>query len=151
MAEDQDWDLYAVVRSCTSAAAAATTNKNSSSSSENFESPFDQRLASLTFDGGGDEESSPFSFPNLACQPRNNNCLQELRDSCKPFLPGFTTSAGRLQVAKIKHNLHNSSAHHHPLVLPLVPGSTNHTISGPKKKKKQPEEADIACNSRDSR
>ncbi|KAJ6766805.1 WRKY TRANSCRIPTION FACTOR 30-RELATED-RELATED, partial [Salix purpurea] len=105
MAEDQDWDLYAVVRSCTSAAAAATTNKNSSSSSENFESPFDQRLASLTFDGGGDEESSPFSFPNLACQPRNNNCLQELRDSCRPFLPGFTTSAGRLQGKNTNNNI----------------------------------------------
>ncbi|KAJ6367966.1 hypothetical protein OIU78_000528 [Salix suchowensis] len=109
MAEDQDWDLYAVVRSCTSAAAAAaaaaTTNKNSSSSSENFESPFDQRLASLTFDGGGDEESSPFSFPNLACQPRNYNCLQELRDSCKPFLPGFTTSAGRLQGKNTNNNI----------------------------------------------
>ena len=106
MAEDQDWDLYAVVRSCTSAAAAAaTTNKNSSSSSENFESPFDQRLASLTFDGGVDEESSPFSFPNLACQPRNNNCLQELRDSCKPFLPGFTTSAGRLQGKNTTNNI----------------------------------------------
>uniref|UniRef100_A0A6N2ND42 WRKY domain-containing protein n=1 Tax=Salix viminalis TaxID=40686 RepID=A0A6N2ND42_SALVM len=107
MAEDQDWDLYAVVRSCTSAAAsaaAATTNKSSSSSGENFESPFDQRLASLTFDGGGDEESSPFSFPNLACQPRNNNCLQELRDSCKPFLPGFTTSAGRRLQGKNTNN-----------------------------------------------
>ncbi|KAF9683771.1 hypothetical protein SADUNF_Sadunf04G0049000 [Salix dunnii] len=98
MAEDQDWDLYAVVRSCTSAAAAAANkNSSSSSSSESFESPFDQHLASLTFDGGGDEESSPFSFPNLACQPRNNSCLQELQDSYKPFLPGFTTSTGRLQ------------------------------------------------------
>jgi hypothetical protein len=92
MAEDQDWDLYAVVRSCTSAAAAAATNRNSSSSniSENFEC-----LDSLTFDDDDDDgESNPFSFPNLASQPRNNNCLQELQDSYKPFLPSFTTSTG---------------------------------------------------------
>jgi hypothetical protein len=92
MAEDQDWDLYAVVRSCTSAAAAAAANRNSSSSniSENFEC-----LDSLTFDDDDDDgESNPFSFPNLASQPRNNNCLQELQDSYKPFLPSFTTSTG---------------------------------------------------------
>ncbi|KAH8511558.1 hypothetical protein H0E87_008934 [Populus deltoides] len=63
MAEDQDWDLYAC-------------------------------LDSLTFDDDDDDdgESNPFSFQNLASQPRNNNCLQELQDSYKPFLPSFTTS-----------------------------------------------------------
>ncbi|KAL3596683.1 hypothetical protein D5086_008320 [Populus alba] len=92
MAEDQDWDLYAVVRSCTSAAAATNRNSSSSNVSENFESPF-ECLDSSTFDDD-DGESSPFSFPNLASQPRNNSCLQELQDSYKPFLPSFTTSTG---------------------------------------------------------
>ncbi|KAF9664234.1 hypothetical protein SADUNF_Sadunf17G0134900 [Salix dunnii] len=88
MAEGQDWDLYAIVRSCTSAAA----NRNSSgNTSENFENPFES-LASLTFDDDDDQEFNPFSFPNLAVQPTNNNSLQELQDSYKPFLPGYTAS-----------------------------------------------------------
>jgi hypothetical protein len=91
MAEDQDWDLYAVITSCTSATAAAT-NRNSSNNNinDNFKC-----LDSLTFDDDDDDddgESNPFSFPNLTSQPRNNNCLQELQDSYKPFLPSFTTS-----------------------------------------------------------
>jgi len=128
MAEDQDWDLYAVITSCTSAAAAAT-NRNSSSNNinDNFEC-----LDSLTFDDDDDDdgESNPFSFQNLASQPRNNNCLQELQDSYKPFLPSFTTSTvlqgknsnnnipsfsisdfGSFLVAKINHNLHNNNNH----------------------------------------
>ncbi|KAJ6290928.1 hypothetical protein OIU78_026631 [Salix suchowensis] len=88
MAEGQDWDLYAIVRSCTSAAA----NRNSSgNTSENFENPFES-LASLTFDDDDDQEFNPFSFPNLAVQPTNNNSLQELQDSYKPFLPCYSAS-----------------------------------------------------------
>ncbi|KAG5227454.1 hypothetical protein OIU76_027778 [Salix suchowensis] len=88
MAEGQDWDLYAIVRSCTSAAA----NRNSSgTTSENFENPFES-LASLTFDDDDDQEFNPFSFPNLAVQPTNNNSLQELQDSYKPFLPCYSAS-----------------------------------------------------------
>ncbi|CAK7338723.1 unnamed protein product [Dovyalis caffra] len=94
MAEDQDWDLNAIVRSCTS----ATTNRNSSNT--NFESPF-ERLASLTFDDDDEEEFSPFSFPNLAAQPKNNNCFQELQDSYKPFLPSFTTSTNNIPSSSI--------------------------------------------------
>ena len=102
MAGDQDWDLYAVVRSCTSAAAAANENGSSSNISENFESPF-ERLDSSTFDDD-DGESNPFSFPNLASQPRNDSCLQELQDSYKPFLPSFTTSTG-LQSKNSNNNI----------------------------------------------
>ncbi|XP_022737542.1 probable WRKY transcription factor 27 [Durio zibethinus] len=77
----EDWDLYAVVRSCTSAAANTTTtasnNENSSSWNEN---PYPLAcLASLTFE----EEEDPFSFPNLS-QVRKSVSLQ---DSYKPFLP----------------------------------------------------------------
>jgi hypothetical protein len=88
MAEGQDWDLYAIVRSCTS----ASTNRNgSSNTSENLENPF-ECLASLTFDDDDDQEFNPFSFPNLAVQPTNNDGLQELQDSYKPFLPSYTAS-----------------------------------------------------------
>ncbi|XVE64296.1 hypothetical protein DITRI_Ditri07aG0089600 [Diplodiscus trichospermus] len=82
-----DWDLYAVVRSCTSATANTTvtasnnlpgndlTNENSCSRREE---PL-ACLASLKFE----EEDDPFSFPNLS-QLRKSGSLQ---DSYKPFLP----------------------------------------------------------------
>ncbi|KAG6742259.1 hypothetical protein POTOM_054362 [Populus tomentosa] len=88
MAEGQDWDLYAIVRSCTSA---STHRNGSSNTSENLENPF-ECLASLTFDDDDDQEFNPFSFPNLAVQPTNNDGLQELQDSYKPFLPSYTAS-----------------------------------------------------------
>lgn len=83
----ENWDLYAVVRSCSSAidASSATTtsnitNENSTSVSENPLS----FLASLKFE----EEEDPFSFPNLV-QERNNG-FEELQDSFKSFLSNTT-------------------------------------------------------------
>ncbi|XP_022774068.1 probable WRKY transcription factor 27 [Durio zibethinus] len=79
----EDWDLYAVVRSCTSAAANTTATASNNSPSNNFtngnSNPFPLAcLASLTFE----EEDDPFSFPNLS-QRRKSGSLQ---DSYKPFL-----------------------------------------------------------------
>ncbi|XWS48489.1 hypothetical protein CRYUN_Cryun13aG0081800 [Craigia yunnanensis] len=82
----EDWDLYAVVRSCMSAANTSTTasnnlpnndftNENRTSWSED---PL-ASLASLRFE----EEDDPFSFPNLL-QLRKSGSLQ---NSYKPFLP----------------------------------------------------------------
>ncbi|KAK6250651.1 WRKY domain - like 10 [Theobroma cacao] len=77
----EDWDLYAVVRSCSSAANTTATasndftNENGSSCRED---PL-ACLASLKFE----EEDDLFSFPNLS-QLRKSGSLQ---DSYKPFLP----------------------------------------------------------------
>ncbi|XWS50438.1 hypothetical protein CRYUN_Cryun12cG0087700 [Craigia yunnanensis] len=83
----EDWDLYAVVRSCTSAAANTTATASNNLPSNDFmnenssswrEDPL-ACLASLTFE----EEDDPFSFSNLS-QLRKSDSLQ---DSYKPFLP----------------------------------------------------------------
>ncbi|KAF2315557.1 hypothetical protein GH714_040065 [Hevea brasiliensis] len=88
----EDWDLYAIVRSCTTSAAntagAATSNIDTSSQNANFENHL-YCLASLTF-----EDDDPFSFPDLE-QPRNKG-WQELQDSYKPFL-STTTVQGNIR------------------------------------------------------
>ncbi|KAK8521255.1 hypothetical protein V6N13_077377 [Hibiscus sabdariffa] len=77
----EDWDLYAVVRSCTSAAvstgrdAAVESGNNNNNNNENCGSSREDPLAclaSLTFE----EEDDPFTFESGS-----------LHDSYKPFLP----------------------------------------------------------------
>ncbi|GKV31234.1 hypothetical protein SLEP1_g39945 [Rubroshorea leprosula] len=82
----EDWDLFAVVRSCSSATATATSTTAAAKAESNKGEPL-ACLASLTVK----EEADPFSFPNLA-QPSNNGFLQ---DSYRPFLsnPSPTTTA----------------------------------------------------------
>ncbi|PON58217.1 WRKY domain containing protein [Parasponia andersonii] len=88
----EDWDLYAVVRSCksvttttsssatTTAAAAATTDSMNSGKTTSLSEDSLSCLASLTFE----EENDPFfSFPNLG-EPRTN-AFQELQEFYKPF------------------------------------------------------------------
>ncbi|KAI4351626.1 hypothetical protein L6164_005969 [Bauhinia variegata] len=94
---DDDWDLYAIVRSCkfltsptsTATAAveappvtAATATGNASSSGNALAC-----LASLTFK----EENDPFSFPNLV-QPASSG-FQELDQMVMPFAPTNTNTA----------------------------------------------------------
>ena len=77
----EDWDLYAVVRSCTTAANTTTATASNDFTNENSSSWREDSLAclaSLTF-----EEDDLFSFPNLS-QRRKSGSLQ---DSYKPFLP----------------------------------------------------------------
>nr|AMO00437.1 WRKY transcription factor 69 [Manihot esculenta] len=90
----EDWDLYAVVRSCTTSATntAATANAEVSGQNANFENHL-CCLASLTF-----EADEPFSFPDLE-KPRNDG-LQELQDSYKAFLP-ITTVQGNIPTSSI--------------------------------------------------
>ncbi|EEF49038.1 hypothetical protein RCOM_1581940 [Ricinus communis] len=94
----EDWDLYAIVRSCTSAAVNASnsnTNITTDIPVENGNSGnYLDCLASLTFD----DEDDPFSFPDLV-QPRNNG-WQELQDSYKPFLP-TTSGQGNIPLSSI--------------------------------------------------
>ncbi|KAJ4823714.1 hypothetical protein Tsubulata_032132 [Turnera subulata] len=91
----EDWDLYAIVRSCCTSAtttSAATSNTNTETNHP-ATNPLDF-LATLTFD---DEDNHPFSFPDPE-QSRNTTAtagLQELQDSYRPFLPSATTSTGQ--------------------------------------------------------
>ncbi|KAE8733899.1 putative WRKY transcription factor 27 [Hibiscus syriacus] len=74
----EDWDLYAIVRSCTSAAAnssrdaAVESNNNNNENCGSFREDPLACLASLTFE----EEDDPFTFKSGS-----------LHDSYKPFLP----------------------------------------------------------------
>ncbi|GAV76320.1 WRKY domain-containing protein [Cephalotus follicularis] len=77
----EDWDLFAVVKGCTSAPNIATTNIIQNTNTTNLEDPL-ACLASLTFR----EEDDPFYFPNLAVQKRSNNDLGEPQDSYEAFL-----------------------------------------------------------------
>ncbi|GLU24329.1 hypothetical protein SLE2022_402720 [Rubroshorea leprosula] len=98
----EDWDLFAVVRSCSSATATATsTSTTAAAKAESNKGEPLACLASLTVK----EEADPFSFPNLA-QPSNNGLLQ---DSYQPFLsnPSPTTTAtstSTTAAAKAKSN-----------------------------------------------
>ncbi|KAH7538111.1 hypothetical protein FEM48_Zijuj03G0164500 [Ziziphus jujuba var. spinosa] len=99
----EDWDLYAVVRSCKSAthtatatAAAAADDDNiypiSSSTSATCATEGEEEdplacLASLKFE----ENDDPFSFPNLLVEPRNN-AFQELQQFYEPFFSNHTTT-----------------------------------------------------------
>ncbi|KAI6696382.1 hypothetical protein NL676_016501 [Syzygium grande] len=76
----EDWDLSALVRSCSSAAAAA------SAAAPGSENPL-ACLASLTF---GEEEDGPFGIPNLV-EPRNG-ALDELQELYRPFYPDVDRS-----------------------------------------------------------
>ncbi|XWS61245.1 hypothetical protein CRYUN_Cryun07bG0109200 [Craigia yunnanensis] len=77
----EDWDLYAVVRSCTTAANTTTATASNDFTNENSSRWREDSLAclaSLTF-----QEDDLFSFPNIS-QRRKSGSLQ---DSYKPFLP----------------------------------------------------------------
>ncbi|GMY07334.1 probable WRKY transcription factor 27 isoform X1 [Fagus crenata] len=84
-----DWDLYAVVRSCKYTATknntTTTTTTTTTTNTATSEDPL-PCLASLTVK----EESDPFSFPHLV-EPKTNG-FQELQQLCKPFFPTTTTS-----------------------------------------------------------
>ncbi|XP_030533177.1 probable WRKY transcription factor 27 [Rhodamnia argentea] len=69
-----DWDLSAVVRSCSSAAAPKKENPLAC-------------FASLTFE---EEDNHPFGFPNLV-EPRNE-ALDELQELTRPFYPNIDGS-----------------------------------------------------------
>ncbi|GLU21165.1 hypothetical protein SLE2022_373240 [Rubroshorea leprosula] len=71
----EDWDLFAVVRSCASASAITASGNTAENSNEE---PW-ACLASLTFE----EEKDPFFFPNLVQASNNNGSLQ---DSYRAFL-----------------------------------------------------------------
>lgn len=90
----EDWDLYAVVRSCKSATntaiaakASAATEPLKSSVARAVEDDPLSCLASLKFE---DESDDPFSFPNLVGSRANG--FQELQQFYKPFVSNPTTT-----------------------------------------------------------
>ncbi|XP_062120310.1 probable WRKY transcription factor 27 [Humulus lupulus] len=137
----EDWDLYAVVRSCksttttsssaavsassTASAAAATTDPMKGSQTTSSSEDTLSCLASLTFE----EENDPFSFPNLVAEPRTNT-FEELQQFYKPFFSNnspttitgttTTTAQGIIPNSPIsdfggssgQHLLHYQEQHH---------------------------------------
>lgn len=90
-----DWDLYAVVRSCKSADNTATPTidsaaadpSNTSGVARAIEDDPLSCLASLKFE---DENDDRFSFPNLT--ESRTNAFQELQQFYKPFFSNPTTT-----------------------------------------------------------
>ncbi|KAF3537903.1 hypothetical protein F2Q69_00019775 [Brassica cretica] len=74
----EDWDLFAVVRSCSSSVSAATINANSRGGAEGGANCKQQDLPPLFQHIHGDIS-------------RESSSCNELQDSCKPFLPVTTT------------------------------------------------------------
>ncbi|TYI52998.1 hypothetical protein E1A91_D12G288300v1 [Gossypium mustelinum] len=98
----QDWDLYAVVRSCTSVANTTRAVENNNNNNENCSSSFEDPLAclaSLTFE----EDDDPFPFPNLSQLAETGH----LQDSYKPFLPNADPIAAAAAIDPC-----SSSSHH---------------------------------------
>lgn len=83
----EDWDLSALVRSCSSSSAASASS--AAAAPPEGENPL-ACLASLTFE---DDDKDPFGFPNLAA-PRNG-ALDELRELYRPFYPDADRSLSR--------------------------------------------------------
>ncbi|XP_031269536.1 probable WRKY transcription factor 27 [Pistacia vera] len=86
----ENWDLDAVVRSCSSAIDTTTTYSREASNITHENATVSENplsvLASLKFE----EEEDPFSFPNLV-QERSNG-FEELQDSYKSFFSNTTTT-----------------------------------------------------------
>ncbi|XP_010445280.1 PREDICTED: probable WRKY transcription factor 27 [Camelina sativa] len=80
-----DWDLFAVVRSCSSSVSTATINTNSCVGHED--------------DGGNCKQQqdppppSPPLFTHIHGDRDSSSSCNELQDSCKPFLPVTTTTS----------------------------------------------------------
>ncbi|XP_055807922.1 WRKY transcription factor 22-like [Solanum dulcamara] len=85
-----DWDLHAVVRSCTIAANTTTTTVTKSSDSAINFSNFQPRTSKNDNDNA--DNNSLFCFQDLVVEPkillhRNSTDFEELHELCKPFIP----------------------------------------------------------------
>ncbi|KAF8044085.1 hypothetical protein BT93_A2151 [Corymbia citriodora subsp. variegata] len=87
-----DWDLSALVRSCSSPAFASASTASASASAAAAVPPESENplacLASLTFE---DEDDDQFGFPNLV-EPGNGGALDELQELYRPFYPDVDRS-----------------------------------------------------------
>lgn len=127
---EEDWDLSAIVRSCSSTIKPVATSNTNNINIENDNSKNPLRcLDSLSF---GDDEGDLFSFPNLV-QPRNNG-LEELEDSYKPFLATTSCGQGNIPTSSIS-DFGVSSGQNQPQLVQqkqqYQPPTINITISPP--------------------
>ncbi|KAA3475967.1 putative WRKY transcription factor 27 [Gossypium australe] len=130
-----DWDLYAVVRSCTSATNTSTPavsgNYFSNGNNDSWREDPLACLASLTFE----EEDDPFTFPNL----KKSGSLQ---DSYEPLLSDPTTtfiSTNRGTDPSSSRSINGvSSGQHHQWQQQFIkPLNTQQQLKKPRKRKNQ--------------
>ncbi|GMN44518.1 hypothetical protein TIFTF001_013713 [Ficus carica] len=115
---EDDWGLYAVVRSCNSSSATASSSSSMESGKTTTleeggcSSSTLSCLASLTFE----EEKDPFSFPQLGTHQPRNNAFQELQQffhKSPSFFPTTATSRDTiLPNSSISHLGGSSHAQH---------------------------------------
>ncbi|KAG4991443.1 hypothetical protein AAZX31_09G117900 [Glycine max] len=130
----EDWDLFAIVRSCKAATFTATTNTETPPTTTTTTTP------NTTSCSGLSQENGSFSFPNLV-QPTTNGFQelqhQQLLINFNPTntITSTSTSTGGLGINPnstfsevagfIGQQQIQQSLHHH-----LVPAPTNHTFIG---------------------
>ncbi|WVZ13984.1 hypothetical protein V8G54_011550 [Vigna mungo] len=130
-----DWDLFAIVRSCKAATFTATTTTPNPPTVTSTATPRSPNTTSC-FDSS--HENASFSFPNLLQPPTNES--QELHQLLIDFNPTTTTTISSTITSAIGINpnstfsdvagfigqQHIQQGHHHH----LVPAPTNHTSIG---------------------
>uniref|UniRef100_A0A1J3H7V7 Putative WRKY transcription factor 27 n=1 Tax=Noccaea caerulescens TaxID=107243 RepID=A0A1J3H7V7_NOCCA len=123
----EDWDLFAVVRSCSSSVSTATINTNSCDAEDN---------------GGTCKQQDPpppplFTHIHGDRYTESSSC-NELQDSCKPFLPVTTTwssplpavsSAPSVLMKQEQGLLESQQDHKPPLGVRVFPPSTTNSSS----------------------
>ncbi|CAJ1952938.1 unnamed protein product [Sphenostylis stenocarpa] len=127
----EDWDLFAIVRSCKAATFTATTNTETPPTTTTPRSPNTDSCLDVS------QEHGSFSFPNLV-QPTTNE-FQELHQLLINFNPTTTTISSTISsgiginpnstfsdVAGFIGQQQIPQGHHHH----LVPAPTNHTSIG---------------------
>ncbi|XP_047156659.1 probable WRKY transcription factor 27 [Vigna umbellata] len=131
----EDWDLFAIVRSCKAATFTATTTTPNPPTVTSTTTPRSPNTTSC-FDSS--HENASFSFPNLLQPPTNES--QELHQLLINFNPTTTTTISSTITSAIGINpnstfsdvagfigqQHIQQGHHHH----LVPAPTNHTSIG---------------------
>ncbi|KAL9324018.1 hypothetical protein ACSQ67_008875 [Phaseolus vulgaris] len=130
----EDWDLFAIVRSCKAATFTATTNTENPPTMTSTTTSFSPNTTSCL---DVSQDNGSFSFPNLV-QPTTND-FQELHQLLINFNPTNTTISSTItsavginpnstfsDAAGFIGQQHIQQAHHHH----LVPAPTNHSSIG---------------------
>jgi len=132
---NEDWDLFAVVRSCKAAKFTATTNTENPPTIASTTTPRSPNTASCL---DVSQENGSFSFPNLVQPPTNE--FQELHQLLINFNPTHTTTISSTITSGVginpnstfsevagfigQHHIQQGHRHH------LAPPPTNHTSIG---------------------
>ncbi|MED6173918.1 hypothetical protein PIB30_064246 [Stylosanthes scabra] len=119
MSHEEDWDLFAIVRSCKAANNTAQTPQETSSSSNSFMSSSSTTCLATT-----EQNDGPFSSNNFA-QPSWTNGFQELNQLLNTFNPTITTAT-----TTSAHGINPNNNPHPPFPHFTAPSNIGASTSG---------------------